>query len=317
MVFCDIRPKKEPSTDRFYGFSNLEAHKRVYRRRKTILETREGYARRKPKSWRTIMNKRPLFMLCVLFLVPLSVMGQNPFDGTWKLDVNSIQFDPKANVYLLQSGMYDCQTCVPPIKIKADGTDQKVIGDPYNDRMSFKVIDEHNAETTSKKDGKIVGTSKYVVSADGNTLTTDWTYSGNPNSGTQTGHYTEKRVGMAPSGAHLISGSWQFQTQNASENTDLIWTYKVSGNEMAMTSRGGQSYTAKLDGTDAQFKGDPGTTSVSARMIGKNKYEETLKRDGKVITVNTSTISDDGMTLSIVSEDKLQGRTDKAQAHKQ
>jgi len=263
------------------------------------------------------MNKGPLFVLCILFLVPLSVMGQSLLDGTWKLDVNSIQFDPKANVYLLQSGMYECRTCAPPIKIKADGTDQKVTGDPYTDSMSFKLIDEHNAETTSKKDGKIVGTSKVVLSADGKTLTTDWTYSGNPNGETQTGHYTEKRMGMAPSGGHLMSGSWQFESENASENTDLNWTYKVSGNEVTMTNRGGQSYTAKLDGTDAPFKGDPGTTTISVRMIGKNKYEETLKRDGKVITVNTSTISDEGKTLSIVSEDKLQGRTDKAQAHKQ
>lgn len=262
------------------------------------------------------MNKRSLIVLFALFLVPLSAMGQSPFDGTWKMDMSSIQFDPKPDVYLLQSGMYDCRTCTPPIHIRADGADQKVTGDPYTDTLSMKVIDDHHAESTSKKEGKIVGTANYVVSSDGNMLTADWTYSGNSTGGTQTGTYAEKRVEKAPAGAHLISGSWRPEKVNVSDAA-LTWSYKVSGNEMTMTNPTGQSYTAKLDGTDAPYKGDPGTTSVSAKMSGKNIYEETLKRDGKVITVNKVTISPDGKTLSLVSEDKLQGTTTKGEAHKQ
>ena len=262
------------------------------------------------------MNIRSLVVLCVLFLVPLLVMAQSPFDGTWKMDMSSIQFDSKPDVYLLQNGMYDCKTCTPAIHIKADGTDQKVTGDPYSDTLSMKVIDDHNAESTARKDGKVVGTAKYLVSSDGNMLTADWTYSGNPTGGMQTGTYAEKRVGTAPGGAHLISGSWRPEKANASDAA-LTWTYKVNANEMTMTNPTGQSYTAKLDGTDAPFKGDPGTTSVSAKMVGKDTYEETLKRNGKVITVNKATISADGKTLNLVSEDKQQGTTAKGQAHKQ
>lgn len=262
------------------------------------------------------MNKRLLFVLYVLFQVPLLAMGQNSFDGTWKMDMSSIQFDTKPDVFLLQNGMYDCKTCTPPVHIKADGTDQKVTGDPYSDTMSMKVIDDRNAESTSKKDGKIVGTAKYVVASDGNSLTTEWAYSGNPAGGTQTGSFSENRVGKATAGAHLISGSWRPEKANASD-TAITWTYKVSGNQMTMTNPTGQSYTAKLDGTDAPYKGDPGTTSISAKMIGKNTYEETLKRNGKIISVSKATISADGKTLSFVFEDKQQGTTSKAQAHKQ
>ncbi len=74
-------------------------------------------------------------------------MAQSPFDGTWKVDMSSAQWSTKPNVYLLQNGMYDCKTCVPPIKVKADGTDQKVT-DPYSDALSVKVIDDHNIENT-------------------------------------------------------------------------------------------------------------------------------------------------------------------------
>ena len=76
-----------------------------------------------------------------------------------------------------------------------------------------------------------------------------------------------------------------------------------------MTSQTGQSYTAKLNGTDAPMKGDPGVTSVSVKMIGKNTLEETDKRDGKVISVFKMTVAADGKTAKAVAEDKLQDRT--------
>jgi hypothetical protein len=75
-----------------------------------------------------------------------------------------------------------------------------------------------------------------------------------------------------------------------------------------MTSPTGQSYTAKLDGTDAPYVGDPGTTSVSLKRIG-DAIEETDKRDGKVISVSKSTVSPDGKTMTSVVDDKLHGTT--------
>ena len=95
----------------------------------------------------------------------------------------------------------------------------------------------------------------------------------------------------------------------------LTWTFKVNGDELTMTNLTGQSYTAKLDGTEAPFKGDPGVTSVSVKMHGKDTLEETRKRDGKVIGIFSNTA--DGRTLKIVVEDKLQGTTAKGEAQKQ
>lgn len=260
--------------------------------------------------------KKLLFAgLLLLFLAPVLAVAQNPIEGTWKIDMSSVQWPEKPDVYLLQNGMYECKSCVPPINIKADGTDQKIT-DPYADTLAVKVIDDHNIETTSKKGGKVVGTEKDVVSSDGNTLTGNWTNSGNPSGGTQTGTYTAKRVEKGPAGANLISGSWRTDKAEASAPA-LTWTYKVTGNELTMTSFTGQSYTAKLDGTDAPFKGDPGVTSISVKMIGKDTLEETTKRDGKAIGIAKSTVSADGKVLKIVYEDKLHGTTVQGNAHKQ
>ncbi|MFZ0731214.1 MAG: hypothetical protein WAM79_02700 [Candidatus Sulfotelmatobacter sp.] len=65
------------------------------------------------------------------------------------------------------------------------------------------------------------------------------------------------------------AGEQAFRGQKAAASADAItWTYKVNGNELTMTNPTGQSYTAKLDGTEAPYKGDPGTTSVSLKMLG-------------------------------------------------
>lgn len=252
----------------------------------------------------------------MLLLMPTLAMAQSQFDGTWKTDISSMQWPAKPHVFLLQNGMYECKTCVPAINIKADGTDQKITGIPYADTECVKVVDDHNVEVTLKKDGKVVRTAKFSVSADGNTLTDNWTNSGNPTGGTQSGSVTAKRVANGPEGANLFSGSWLIEKEDMSA-ASLTWTYKVSGNELTMTNPTGQSYTAKLDGTDAPYKGDPGITSVSVKMLSKDTLEETQKRDGKVIGIIQNTVSPDGKTIKGVYEDKLRGRTYKSDAHKQ
>jgi hypothetical protein len=262
------------------------------------------------------MKKLYLAGVLSLLLLPVLTMAQSPFDGTWKFDLSTAQLPKKPDVYLLQNGMYDCKSCVPPYSVKADGTDQKVTGHPYYDTLSVKAIDPHNVELTTKRAGKVVITVKSSISADGDTLTSNWTDSGQPSGGPQSGTDTSKRVAKGPAGANMISGSWRTEKSEAPAAV-LTWTYKVNGDELTMTTPTGQSYTAKLDGTDAPYKGDPGTTSVSVKMHGKDTLEEIDKRDGKVIGIGRMTVAADGKTAKMVFEDKLHGTTTKGDAQKQ
>ena len=95
-----------------------------------------------------------------------------------------------------------------------------------------------------------------------------------------------------------------------------MWTYKVSNNEVTMTTPTGQSYTAKMNGPDAPMKGDPGITSVSVKTMG-NTFEETDKRDGKVVSVFKLTVAADGKTAKATAEDTLQNKTTGFDAVKQ
>lgn len=263
---------------------------------------------------------RNLVFALTLAALSIPAMGrsQSLLDGTWKIDVSKANFSPKPDVFVLADGMYDCQTCVPAYKIKADGTDQAISGNPYVDTVAIKVVDDHTIQETDKKAGNVVATSTTTVSPDGNAASFTFSDSSNTNGGAPvTGSGTSTRVAQGPPGSHAISGSWKLDKVGSLSDNAIVWTYKVSGNQITMTSPTGQSYTAALDGTDAPMMGDPGTTSVSVKMLGANTLEETDKRNGKVIAVFTVTVGEDGKTAKVVSEDRLRDRTSEFVAVKQ
>jgi len=263
------------------------------------------------------MKKLFLAASLMFVLAPPFMLAQNGFDGTWKLDLSNAQFPKKPDVFLLQNGTWECKTCVPPVKVKADGTDQTVTGHPYYDTAAIKVVNDHQIEETDKKNGKTVTTLKMTVSPDGNTLTFEFTDSSNSNAEPVTGKSEETRVANGPAGSNAVSGSWRISKVDTVSDNGTTWTYKVNGNELTMTTPTGQSYTAKLDGTNAPYKGDPGTDGVSVKMMGKNTLVETDKRGDKVIGVSKMTLASDGKTAKIVFEDKLHGTTSEATAIKQ
>ena len=263
------------------------------------------------------MKKLLFTTLLVAFLVPVQASAQSAFDGTWKIDLNKAQMPKKPDVYLLQNGKYECKTCVPTVSVKADGTDQNVTGHPYYDTIAVKVVNDRTVEETQKKGGKVVATSTTTVAADGKTATFEFTDSSNTNAAPVTGKGTQTRVGKGPAGSHAISGSWRTTSFDNVSDNGLLFTYKMEGDSLNMTTPTGQSYSAKMDGTDAPYTGDPGTTSVSVKKMGKNIVRETDKRNGKVISVSTMTIAADGKSMKIAYKDELHGTTSSYVAIKQ
>jgi hypothetical protein len=246
-------------------------------------------------------------LLFLILLAPVLLSAQNPFDGTWKVDLGKSKLPKKPDVFLLQNGVYECKSCVPPVKVKADGTSQAITGDPYRDALMVKVVDDKHVEFTSQKGGKDVSKSNRTVSDDGDSLTIAWTYSGNPTGGPVSGTDHYKRIAKGPAGANAISGSWRDEKSDVATADALTFSFKATGPDtLSYSTPTGQSYEAKLDGKDSPYKGDPGTTSVSLMRIG-NDIVETDKRDGKIISVAKMSVSADGKTMNIDVDDKLNG----------
>jgi hypothetical protein len=260
-------------------------------------------------------------IVALLTFLPLVTQGQsamNAMNGTWKIDLKQVNFSKKPDVMVLSGGMYECKTCVPPVKVKADGSDQPVTGSPYLDTVAIEVVDDHTVKETDKKSGNVVATSTTTISSDGNTLSFEFSDSSATNGGPPvTGSGTETRVAKGPAGSHAISGSWRMANMSNLSDNGTGYTFSFKGNELTTTNPNGQAYTAKLDGSDAPVTGNPGLTSVSVKMISKDTLQEIYKRDGKPVLVIKSTLSADGKSLHVVSVDKLQNRTGEFTATKQ
>ena len=107
--------------------------------------------------------------LAVLLLLTTSpLVAQTRFDGTWLMKMDTLQFSGTPEEYLVDQARYRCLSCVPPVDVKSDGSDQKVSGhDAYYDTMSARILDEKSVEFTFKKNGKVVARSSETVSPDG------------------------------------------------------------------------------------------------------------------------------------------------------
>ena len=263
------------------------------------------------------MKKLILTGMLAMALFPAQAHADSMFDGTWKIDMNSVHLPKKPDMFLLKDGMYECKTCTPAIQIKADGQDQSVTGHPYFDTVAVKVVDDHTIQETDKKNGKVVTTSTTTVAPDGKTASFEFTDSSASNAQPITGKGTSMRVAEGPAGSHAISGSWRVSSFSNYSDNGLAVTYKSNGDNMTMTNPTGQTYTAKMDGTEAPMSGDPGITNVSVRMMGKRTLVETDKRSGKTIGVMKATVSADGKTMMASYHNDLQGRTTSWRAMKE
>lgn len=244
-----------------------------------------------------------------------SAATADAISGTWKADLATAQVEQQPDQLLLQAGQYSCKTCNPPVTVAADGAFHPITA-PYADHLAVKVVDGQTIIRTGQKGGRQTGETKLTVSADGNTLTGEFIDSSTPNAPPVKGKYTETRVAPAPAGAHAISGSWKPAKIESVSDEGLTVTYKLEGDTLHMSSPAGQSYDAKLDGTDTPIKGDIAGTTASVKKVGDNSYEETDKRDGKVVGVATFSVGADGK-MNVTFDDKMRKQVTKYVANKQ
>jgi hypothetical protein len=253
--------------------------------------------------------RKAMLLLAVFGFVGL-IWAQSPFDGTWKTDLSKTQYQGgKPSTCLLQNGTYQDSSSVPKINIKADGTDQAVQGSRNYDTLAVKVVDDKTVEFTEKKAGKVVFTGKRIVSADGKTATYEFTYYPEGSKQPVTGKGTYVRVAAGPAGSHAISGSWRMQKMLSESENALMVTFKSTTDGLMMSRPTGGSYDAKFDGKDYPVKGNPNVSTVSLTKVSDRSFDETYKRDGKIVAVYHWTVSADGKAITEKTENKETDRT--------
>jgi hypothetical protein len=256
------------------------------------------------------MNR--LFALALL--LPVMALAKSPFDGTWMQKVDSIKVTGKPDVFDLSNGMYNCSSCVPAYKIKADGTDQPVPGHDYLDHEAVKVVNATTVEFTDKKAGKVMETYTDSVSADGATLTGKFTFNGGEKP--ISGGFTEKRAAAGPAGSHAISGTWQPGPMSDLSDAARTSMMQSTDNGMKITWNG-QTLDAKFDGKDYAWTNEPGHTMSSLKKVSDNQIEETDHRGGKVTDISTYTVSADGKWITAIDDDQIHGTKTTSMMQKQ
>jgi hypothetical protein len=243
--------------------------------------------------------------LLFVLLTPLAARADSPFDGTWVTQTDSFVFAKKADVYVLQKGVFQGKTFVPPIKVKADGTDQPVTGHAYFDTLTATVSSPGNVNLVFKKAGKTMFTNDCSVSGDGKTLSISY----KDESGTQaiTGTNSYTRVAAGPKGSDPISGSWVGAKVDSASANGLTVTFKATADGLTMNTPTGQSYDAKFDGKFVPVAGDPGQTMVALKKVNTQTIVETDKRMGRVTEVYTYTVAKDAASMHVTDDDKLHG----------
>ena len=107
--------------------------------------------------------------------------------GTWKLNVAKSKFapdhtlksetrtyEPTGDGYKLSGQRVDADGSTHPesFTAKYDGKDNPITGDTYGaDTLAVKLVDANHIDATEKKGGKMLYTSKVVVSTDGKVMT--------------------------------------------------------------------------------------------------------------------------------------------------
>ncbi len=246
-------------------------------------------------------------LFSLLLLLPATMLAQSPFDGTWVVNLEMAQLPEKPEVYLLQNGIYECSSCVPKIRVNADGKDYPIAGSPYFSTVSIRVIDNNSIELTEKQGSKIVYSETGTVSPDGETLVQQVTDSAAASGLPITAQQTFKRIGIRPSDANAISGTWQAHKVKVTSENGVTVSYHSKPGGLQASNPGGEGYDAKFDGKEYLIRGDPVRSTVSLKQINAHEIVETDKVDGVVHYRLVMAVSPDGKSMKVTETDRERG----------
>jgi len=119
-------------------------------------------------------------------LLAVAAWGADPLIGTWKLNLDKSKFSPgpppKSNTgNFSEDGEFIVaksegvnakgEQTGSSSRWKKDGQDYAITGSRTSDAVAVKRVNDHTADFTYKKAGKVVSSARLVISKDGKTAT--------------------------------------------------------------------------------------------------------------------------------------------------
>ena len=72
--------------------------------------------------------------------------------GTWKINLDSGQWENDNSNYVFADGQYTCNSCLPPYSVAADGEWQS-INRPGVDEVKYMIVDDTTITSASRFEG--------------------------------------------------------------------------------------------------------------------------------------------------------------------
>jgi len=234
-----------------------------------------------------VFSKRALLMLFVaISLAPASRAADSPFVGKWKLnpdksklaDQMTIASAGEKKVTLTFAGAGETETLV------ADGTDQPGVS---GTTASITMVGPGDWKFVRKRNGQVVITALWKLSADGKSLT-DTFVSYQPDGSTSRIDLVYQRAAGSESTSG-IPGTWE----TTDEKVDSVYEVELhpyEGNGLSLMVSGSPAAELRLDGKEYPSTGPsaaPGATTLS-RRIDARTIELTSKLKGKILRTSSA-----------------------------
>lgn len=238
-------------------------------------------------------------------LLPLALLAAAPvaapsaFNGTWMMDVASIERPPVIATFSLDDGIFARGTDGPAFAVKADGRVHALADDGYVDAVAVTVLSPRRVREVDRRRGRIVYVVTYTVSADGGTMSELVVDYGKPDHKPVPGVTTHVRVGRSEPGSPL-NGQWR-QTGVTTTRGHLTDRFRLVDNRFSDIGPGGSGYDAVIGGPPVPVRGDAPTATTAVTMPDDHTIVEHAFMDGAPSMIRTMTLQPDGRTIRVVA----------------
>lgn len=263
-----------------------------------------------------LMGIRAAIVATAMVIASASVHAASPFDGLWVADLKTQMGQAGFDTYLVQNGVYKCESCRPPRAYPADGRMRSVPGDASVISEGVSISGPRTI-VTRIAEHEMTRQTTMTVAPDGLTATYVSVDKWPGRAKCLRTEYVAKRVAPAAVGAHPVSGSWLGQRYIAvAQEYRSIQLKEENGKFTRIDFRRGR-YTAEIGGPPAPVTGD-GKNIFEAVVRAPNARSriETISRDKKPLVERTYRLSTDGKSLVTIVRDPGDGSVFSTTSHR-
>lgn len=236
--------------------------------------------------------------LWALVTISATLWGADPVIGSWRLNAARSSL-PGFLIRYDRDGERVSFTTAEGVTyaVPEDGQDHPVSGLPAVDTVAWRRINDYVAQETRKKAGRVVLTSRVMLSLDGARLTiaqTQRNARGEPS--TRTLNYDRYVPDTGERDVPL--NTWRLnQAQSGTARVPL--RYEPHGSDGVIGSEGEMRYTAAYDGQPHPVAGTADYDAVTLRRVDERTVEERWHKGGALIRTRTRAVSGDGRSLTV------------------